>query len=56
LGAYSEYRRAVAAAERGDREAACHRFSRVAALWRDPEAAYHPLQQEATEQTAGCRE
>jgi tetratricopeptide (TPR) repeat protein/predicted Ser/Thr protein kinase len=54
LGGYAEYRRAVAAAERGDRQAACRRFGRVAALWSDPEAAYRPLQQEATERIAGC--
>lgn len=55
LGAYAEYLRAAAAAERGDQHAACRRFSRVAALWRDPEPAYHPFSQEATERAAGCR-
>jgi len=57
LGSYGEYLRAVAAAERGDRQSACRQFARVAALWSsDPEPAYRELQQNAAERAAACRE
>jgi hypothetical protein len=56
LGAYAEYLRAAAAAERGDERSACRRFGRVAELWHGAEPAYRSLQQEAAERAAACSE